>query len=201
MSNREQEAWSSGLFLGAVALLYLYWKVFNLITKGLYLFLRWAWRKYPGFCNGSLATVLIAAASFGATYFFLWLPVKDVMQWFEFAWWLPHVVAVMAAGAYLLRSLQFVRAHGLKGMKAGQITRKPTQVEYNAVEAPGQKIVQIRNLRGNTSPALDAELERQGLDRFMGEAKKVPWADHVILASATPVQRPLPQVRGLKMNV
>jgi hypothetical protein len=187
MGNREQDMWSSGLFLGAFALLYLYGKVFSVVVKGLYLFLRWAWRKYPGFCNGTLATALIAAASYGATYCFLWLPVKDVFQWFEFAWWLPHAVSIVATGAYLWHKIQKARPEtGQK--KAGHVTLQPAHIEYNAVEAPGQKIVRIRNLRGNTSPALHAELKRQGLDGLMREAKKVPWADQVILASATPVQ-------------
>lgn len=188
MSSREQEVWSAGLFLGVFALLFLYWKIFSLVAKGLYLFLRWAWRKYPGFCNGALTTVMIAAASYGATYFFIWLPVKDVFQRFEIAWWLPHVAAATATGAYLRRKLQFVQTRGLKWMKAGQAARKPAQIEYNAIEVPGQKVVQVRNLRGSTSPALNAELKRQGLDRLVREARKVPWADQVMLASEMPVQ-------------
>lgn len=176
MSSREQEMWSAGLFLGTFALLFLYWKILSLIAKGMFLFLRWAWRKNPGLCNCIATGVVFGIGS----YYLMWRFGFEA-QWPKGAPWIALTIGTLAIGGalYLWRRMRKLKV---------PVNRIQPQMEYLAVETNGQRAVQISNLRGSASSAIKQELRGQGLDRLVREARKVPWADQVILASATPIQ-------------
>jgi hypothetical protein len=192
MNMREEEAQSFVIGMSALVLLVALGKLFCFIVENFFRFLAWAWRKNPGLCNCLLTGVVSA----GAIYYFMWR-YETTTQWLDAAPWIPLVAGSITTGVALyLRYRIRLRAKSHTG-QAGQKLRQPVRVrqpqtEFNAIESPAQRIVLVRNLHGATSPALEEELKRQGLDRLVQEARNVHWADQIIVAKELqkePLQR------------
>lgn len=64
--------------------------------------------------------------------------------------------------------------------------RSLQQMEYASVDGQEMQLVHVNRLSGVVSPALSREMKQAGINHVVKAARKVPWADQLIIASTFP---------------
>jgi len=149
------------------------------IAEGLVKLLIWGtprlirtWKRHPDACNSVLSGTIVAITCWYASRYN-----EHTAEWFQLMPWLLALIAVIAAATTMLM---------LNKIKSVRFQKAENQTEFFSLDGNGSKIVEVKHLKGVVSPAVNAELRSTGLNRVIREAKKVSWADRIILASNPP---------------
>lgn len=180
MNKNEQESLLYTLgFFSILALIFIW--ALQAAIKILFWAFRF-WHTYPDFCYSTLFGYIAMLTSRHAI-----LKSEVTAQWLQSIPWLPLSIGIVVTGLSLY-GLRKMRAFHMQRQAKRHISVQNAQAEYYSAEIGGGKVVEVKNLQGCVSPVVNAELKKTGLSKVVREAKKVSWANRIILAKEQPFQ-------------